>query len=162
MDAQSDAAPLLLIAADVVLLGLLLSVAIFALGRVVRFLRDDDDAFEELPVRRCVVCGVGWRAPASRRSTWVGGWLRRRVRRAASRMDRDASAWALLPAYNRCPSCLSTRVRLSRLSGPEHEQALIDEAAAVRSRAKRGGRYGKAALVIGAGLLAIGIGAALL
>jgi hypothetical protein len=163
MRVAGEIAPLILIAADVLLLGAVLAGLAWAVGRVLHTMwRSADEEPADLPVRRCIDCRQGWRASPSARMTRVGGWCRRLVRRALTAADREPPRWSVPVAWNRCPSCLSTRVRLSRLSGDEHEAAIRAEAAAVRAQARRASRQVRVALVVGVGLICIAILVALI
>ena len=68
----------------------------------------------KLPLRRCDACGRGWRAQPGREISVIGLRLRRRVRRRLRSRDPDRKPrWAAPQGWSRCPSCLSTRVRMS-------------------------------------------------
>jgi hypothetical protein len=161
MRVAGEIAPLVLIAADVALLGLAVAIAPLAVTAMVRGMRRRGEEEPGLPVRRCMRCGRAWEAVPGTRSSRAGAWVRRALRRRLRSKWRDPPAWTA-GTWNRCPNCLSGRVRSSRLSDPAFDDLLVEQAAADRAATTGVSRLGVTALVLGALLIVVGIAAALL
>ena len=72
-------------------------------------------------VRRCDACRMTWQAEPDVDSTRLLLLVRRRERRRARAGARPAKGWAKARGWNRCPSCLSARVRTSGDGGRSEE-----------------------------------------
>lgn len=115
-----DAVAYLLLALDLLIVAVVLTLPLLALGWLLGRLRSSSSrpAGDSEPVlRRCDACGVGWKGrPGDDASVPVLS-LRRRVRRRSRATRRDTPGWARRRGWSRCPSCLSTQVRTSSRAG---------------------------------------------
>ncbi len=122
------------LALDVLLLALVLSLLGRAVVRAVRRYRRRGRT-PELVVRRCDACRLAWKGEPGVDYGRLELLARRRERRRARAQARPAKEWAKARGWDRCPACLSTRVRTSG-DGRDHGG---DEEPAER----RGGRLGR-------------------
>ncbi len=99
-----------LLALDVLLLAYVLTVVVRVLVRGTRRVRRRE---RQLVVRRCDGCRLAWQGEPGVDYGRLELLLRRRARRRARAKPTAAPAWAKARGWNRCPSCLSTRVRTS-------------------------------------------------
>lgn len=133
-----DAVAYLLLVVDLLVVALVLTLPILAIGWLIgRVRRPPGKRQPEAPargrhgrgsgrqkpkrgaaepvLRRCDSCGVGWRGvpgdDVSKTRLKVRRWARRRSRAK----KRSAPQWARRQGWSRCPSCLSTQVRTSTL-----------------------------------------------
>ncbi len=108
-----------LLAVDLLLVALLLTVAGYLAAGLLRLARSNRRGIPacasagELTWRRCESCKGRWQAQPGSEVSATGLRLRRAVRRVARTRQRTV-AWARPQGWSRCPRCLSTRVRDSR------------------------------------------------
>ena len=101
-----------LLAVDVLLLALVVWLVLRTLVRVVLRLRrrGREPAYA---LRRCDACRMTWQAEPGVDRSRVELLVHRAERRRARAGARQARSWAEARGWNRCPSCLSGRVRTS-------------------------------------------------
>lgn len=109
-----DAAAYLLLFVDLLVVAVILTLPLLALWWLVGRLRGARPAGStERVLRRCDACGVGWKGAPGEDASVPVLKLRRRTRRRTRANKKDTPAWARRRGWNRCPSCLSTKVRTS-------------------------------------------------
>lgn len=105
---------MLLLAADL----LLVAVLLYAVGRALlhglaRLRRRRRQTEPQLVTRRCDACHLAWQGEPGVDLGRVELLVRRAERRRARAAARQPRPWAKARGWDRCPSCLSTRVRTS-------------------------------------------------
>lgn len=101
-----------LLALDVLLLALVVWLVLRTVVRVVlRFRRRTREP--AYTVRRCDACRMTWQAEPGVGHSRVELLVRRAERRRARAGARPARSWAKARGWDRCPNCLSGRVRTS-------------------------------------------------
>jgi hypothetical protein len=109
---MQEGVALALVGLAVLVVALVPALLVMVARSAVRRMREPRDG--KAPLRRCDRCGRGWRARPGHEVSVIGLRVRRWVRRRAR--ERDVAAlpkWAGPAGWSRCPSCLSTRVRMS-------------------------------------------------
>ena len=115
-----DSVAYLLLAADVVVVALVLLAPLYAvvwlLGRRRRAAQTPASAAapDGRQLRRCERCGLLWKGTPGHDVGRVSLRLRRWLRRRRRAQKRAAPAWAQRQGWSRCPRCLSAKVRASR------------------------------------------------
>lgn len=124
---SDDVAAYLLLALDLLVVAIVLSLPVLALWWLVgtpRPLPDpppdllDAESVPPAPgervLRRCEACGVLFKGRPGEDASVTSLRLRRWVRRRTRARKTDTPTWARRRGWSRCPSCLSTNVRTSR------------------------------------------------
>ena len=109
---MSDLWGVVLLALDVLLLALVACLIGRSAFRLARRLRRRSRV-ATFTVRRCDACRMTWQGEPGVDPGRLELLLRRRERRRARARARPARGWAKARGWDRCPSCLSTRVRTS-------------------------------------------------
>lgn len=116
-----DAAAYLLLAVDLLVVAVVLTLPLLALLWLIGKPRKVRRTRRVL--RRCEACGVAWKGvpghDLGRTSLRIRRWKRRRSRAR----KQDTPAWAGRQGWSRCPSCLSTKVRTSSRDGHESRES---------------------------------------
>jgi hypothetical protein len=108
----ADIAAVVLLALDVLVVAFVVTLLLRVVVRAVQRYRRRNRV-PAYAVRRCDACRMSWQAEPGVDHGRVELLLRRRERRRARGAARPAKGWAKARGWNRCPSCLSTRVRTS-------------------------------------------------
>jgi hypothetical protein len=108
-----DAAAYLLLAVDLLVVALVLTLPLLGFWWLVGRPRRSAAEPQQRVLRRCDACGVGWKGTPRDDARAVTLKLRRWQRRRTRERKEDTPAWARRRGWSRCPSCLSTQVRTS-------------------------------------------------
>ena len=106
-----DAAAYLLLAVDLLVVAVVLTLPLLALLWLIGTPRRRRST--ERVLRRCEACGVAWKGVPGHTLGRTSLRIRRWTRRRARARRQDTPAWAGRQGWSRCPSCLSTKVRTS-------------------------------------------------
>jgi hypothetical protein len=108
-----DAAAYLLLAVDLLVVALVLTLPLLALWWLVGRPRRSAAEPQQQVLRRCDACGIGWKGTPGDDARVVTLKLRRWQRRRTRERKQDTPGWARRRGWSRCPSCLSRQVRTS-------------------------------------------------